>query len=294
MTDSSLSKRVFFKIVEAFRLNRIWRKRPPSPDNGAPLRVALICIAKDEDNYINEWIDYHLKLGVDEIFIYQNDWRMKPVAHPNVHLIEFDGDCKQLAAYNDFIINRSTPFDFGIFIDVDEFVCLIRDKDIKRFLLHYVEHAAVGLNWRFFGDNGRKDIGTDGYSLLKRFTRCGKKLNKHIKTIVNFKRIPADARFSTPHHISSARHWYLTVSTDLRYYIHGYFHSHFNYDIAWLNHYRGKTLAEFKSNKKAKGRSDLPRSNPDQVADISLFVESNLNDMPNTTALDFFIREPSE
>ena len=37
------------------------------------MRTALVCIAKWEDT-IEEWCNYHLKLGFDKIFIYQNDW----------------------------------------------------------------------------------------------------------------------------------------------------------------------------------------------------------------------------
>jgi len=37
-------------------------------------KIALVTMAKDEDFYLQEWIDYHLKLGFDDIFIYQNNW----------------------------------------------------------------------------------------------------------------------------------------------------------------------------------------------------------------------------
>jgi hypothetical protein len=36
-------------------------------------KIALVCIAKDEDLYLQDWIDYHLKLGFDDIHIYQNN-----------------------------------------------------------------------------------------------------------------------------------------------------------------------------------------------------------------------------
>lgn len=39
------------------------------------MKTALVCIAKDEDHYIAEWIKYHTKLGFDEIFVYENSWR---------------------------------------------------------------------------------------------------------------------------------------------------------------------------------------------------------------------------
>ena len=34
------------------------------------MKTALVCIAKDEDNYIDEWLKYHLKLGFSNIYVY--------------------------------------------------------------------------------------------------------------------------------------------------------------------------------------------------------------------------------
>lgn len=56
------------------------------------MRCALVCIAKDEDDYIREWADYHLKIGFDDIYILQNNWRCKHAFEsPNVHLETYDG-----------------------------------------------------------------------------------------------------------------------------------------------------------------------------------------------------------
>jgi hypothetical protein len=68
------------------------------------MRVALVCIAKNEDPYIQEWIDYNKKLGFDDIFIYQNDWRWDGESE-NVHKFVIDGKSKQREAYNHFIKN---------------------------------------------------------------------------------------------------------------------------------------------------------------------------------------------
>ena len=255
------------------------------------LRVALICIARNEDNYINEWIDYHLKLGVDEIFIYQNDWRASlGRKYDNVHLIEFDGSCRQLPAYNDFIAHRSTNFDFAIFIDVDEFICLVRDSNIKTFLANYIGYGAIGLNWRLFGDNGLSNVQDDDYSLIKRFTRCGKKLNRHIKTILNLRAINRDeTRFVSPHHLNTAEKGHFTVSVDRRHFIPDAVNRHLNYEIAWINHYHSKTIEEFKSNKCSKGRCDCPRDSSEQNIQMQTFVQHNQNDVINTIARDFFV-----
>ena len=38
-------------------------------------KTALACIAKNEDMYIDEWIEYHLKIGFDKIFIFCDYWK---------------------------------------------------------------------------------------------------------------------------------------------------------------------------------------------------------------------------
>lgn len=34
------------------------------------MKTALVCIAKNEDHYIDEWLKYYLKLGFADIFIF--------------------------------------------------------------------------------------------------------------------------------------------------------------------------------------------------------------------------------
>lgn len=37
------------------------------------MRTAICAIAKNEQWYINDWIEYHLKLGIDHIYLYDNN-----------------------------------------------------------------------------------------------------------------------------------------------------------------------------------------------------------------------------
>jgi len=56
-------------------------------------KIALVTMAKDEDYYLQEWIDYHLKLQFDDIFIYQNNWRFKnQIQNDKVKFLEWDVD----------------------------------------------------------------------------------------------------------------------------------------------------------------------------------------------------------
>ncbi len=137
------------------------------------MNIALVAIAKNEDHYIDEWLQYHFNLGFTKAFVYQNNWRYagdKTQYGDKVEWIEFDGEVQQLPAYNDFLFNRSEGFDFAAFIDVDEFIVLNKDPDINTFLEDYTDEFAVGLNWKVFGDSNLDFCGQ--WSVLERFTWC--------------------------------------------------------------------------------------------------------------------------
>lgn len=34
------------------------------------MKTALVAIAKDEDNYLKEWVEYHLKIGFDDVYVF--------------------------------------------------------------------------------------------------------------------------------------------------------------------------------------------------------------------------------
>ena len=104
-------------------------------------KVAIVCIAKKEDNYIREWIDYHTKLGFDHFFIYENNWRSN-LDLPNVTCIPWDGNEKQLPAYNDAIKKLTGEYKWAAFIDVDEFFALKRHDNIKDLLYSYHDFIA--------------------------------------------------------------------------------------------------------------------------------------------------------
>jgi hypothetical protein len=36
-------------------------------------RVALCCFVKEENRYLREWVEYYKKLGIDHIFMYDNN-----------------------------------------------------------------------------------------------------------------------------------------------------------------------------------------------------------------------------
>jgi len=236
------------------------------------MKIALVCIAKNEDNYLEEWINYHKKIGFDDIFVYQNNWRFKKYIS-DVNFIEYDGEIKQLPAYNSFINSYKNDYDWVCFIDVDEFITLKKHKNIKELISDYNDYDSIALNWALFGDNGAKDVIDNNYSVLNRFTKRGKLLDKHIKTICKLKSNPI---YTNPH--SSNIKWVATNGVIG----HGPFNEKHNDTIAYINHYFCKTPTEFLE-KISRGRSDTK-----DIRDFSDYEKHNINEIDDYTALDFY------
>jgi hypothetical protein len=237
------------------------------------MKIALVCIAKNEDRYIQEWVDYNKKLGFDDIFIYQNDWRCQ-LEDPNIIKIEMDGVNQQRAAYNHFIKNNYNNYDWAAFFDVDEFLVLKKHKNIKDFIFDYSNYSAIGINWVLFGNNGFSKIGDDT-SVLKRFTKRQISVNHHIKSIVKLSNNITMCVHNPPY-IS-------TCDTNNKTFI-GPFNNLGDDNIAQLNHYFCKTEEEF-IEKCNRGRADIP--NQENKRTMNEFTIHNFNDLEDLTALNF-------
>lgn len=209
------------------------------------MKIALVCIAKNEDRYIDEWINYHLKLGFDDIFIYQNNWRCSS-EHPNVHKIEFDGEIKQLPAYNDFIINQQTNYDWGCFIDVDEYIVLKKHSNIKELVSEFSDADSIAINWEFYYDSWHYLVNDVNYSVVDRFIMKEPVVNQHVKVLSKLK---PDIRFTLPHNTN--KEWVSVNGVVGR----GPFNPKGSNDVAIINHYYTKTKPEF-IEKIERGRAD--------------------------------------
>lgn len=52
------------------------------------MKSLLCAIAKNEERYINEWVNYHYSLGFDKIVIYNNN-DSRDLVIPNVEVIDY-------------------------------------------------------------------------------------------------------------------------------------------------------------------------------------------------------------
>ena len=236
------------------------------------MKIALVRIAKNEDDYIEEWVNYHLKLGFSKIFIYENNWRCV-IENPNVVKIPFDGEVVQVSAYNHFIENNKENFDWVGFIDVDEFLVLKTDNDVNEFLNRFNDYYGVGINWVLFGDNGLERIDKN-YSVLERFTKRQIDVNQHIKSFLNFQ---SKQNFKMGVHNPNLK----LVNQEYKE-IYGSFCNDCSTHLAQINHYFCKTKEEF-IEKVNRGRADTNIKRK-----LSDFDWHNFNDIEDLTALNFY------
>lgn len=182
-----------YGIFKALKLK--WRMKH---DHTLPQYYLAVCaIAKNEGPYFREWIEWHLKQGVEKFYIYDNESTdcTKEVLAPYIKsgVVEytyFPGYRRQLAAYDNCLDKHRLAARWIAFIDLDEFIVPIQDKTIPVFLSRFEEFPAVEINWLIYGSGGAKTKSPG--TMMERFkchSRPNHRLNRHVKSIVDPRRV---------------------------------------------------------------------------------------------------------
>lgn len=246
------------------------------------MKTALVCIAKNEDKYLNEWLDYHFKLGFDDIYVFENNWEFVPTVNKGEYIerlcvVKVVGEVMQLPVYNYFIEQKRNDYDWVAFFDVDEFLVLKKHRKVNDWLSDpkYADYNSISVNWFMFGDGGQKKT-YDDYDVINRFLYRQKDVNRHTKVIINLKKAPADIKMTNPHCSN-----YSSRDTNGKEFS-GPFNPDGPTDVVQLNHYFTKTLEEFEE-KINRGRADVDFKRP-----ISEFYENNFNDVRDEYAWYYY------
>lgn len=261
-----------------YGLVNIWKlRRALKRDHTKPQYYLAVCaIAKNEGPYFKEWIDWHLSMGVDKFYIYDNESTdgTREVLEPYIQnglvdYIQFPGRKRQLPAYDDCFRRHRTNARWIAVIDLDEFIVPVKDKTIPDFLRRMEGAAVVEINWLVYGSGGamKKEPG----GVMERFRKHALPdhiLNRHVKSIVNPRKICSMigchevARISG--HAVDSHGQPLTKSFRDRIP---------QQDVIRINHYAIKSYEEFQD-KRARGRA---RTNT--FRDDCYFRRFDLNDI---------------
>ncbi len=221
--------------------------------------TSTVClIAKNESQYLVEWIAYNRVLGFNEIVVYENNSEDESaelltklaqagkVTHRTWKLGK--NESPQITAYKDAIKRCRT--DWILFIDADEFLVLHKHKRVNAFLETFHQDrsiSAIGVNWRIFGDSGH--LTNDGRPVMERFTKAAEQafpVNAHLKS---FSRVKALGAMIHMHACETAGRTVHASGADLTMPSWG-LSEKIEFEYAQVNHYYNKTPEEYQIKKK--------------------------------------------
>ena len=156
-------------LARSERLPRADRGTPPNVIGKGPLLSApgltlgVVVIVRDEAPYLPEWLAYHVALGVQHVFLYDNGSRdglhdiLEPwVNHGLVTAVHWPLPGGQLDAYAHALRFFGPSVEWLAFVDVDEFIVPLVDDDIPTLLARWPEAADVRMPRVDFGYSGHR------------------------------------------------------------------------------------------------------------------------------------------
>lgn len=222
------------------------------------IKTAICAIARNENRYIKEWCEYHLNLGFDYIEIFDNNDMNGEEIENEVSSFEekvrvnrrFRGKTDRLHQSEAYTLFYTThkEYDWIAFIDIDEFIFLENEQNIKGFLSEdkFKNADGVRLCWKCFTDSGLVTVENENYS-VSRFTEYSDINSTQAKTIIRggLPYIKAVAIHSS-HYLKNAvdatgkKCW---NGTDMLHHVN--IGTERVWDCAYIKHYRFKTIQEF-------------------------------------------------
>ena len=143
---------------------------------------AVILLIKDENRYLKEWLDWHLNLGFEHVYIYDNGEKdhvqdiidlYAAETQQKITVIDWTGHHTHIQqdAYNHFLSNHKKDVRWGLFIDSDEFLRFTDGEttDVNTFLRSYEDYTEV---WGYeveYDANGQETY--EDKPVRERFTR---------------------------------------------------------------------------------------------------------------------------
>lgn len=144
------------------------------------MKICILTIIKNEHQYLDEWIKYHLDLGIDHIFIFEDidSDSHKDICNKYGDNVTLDSvlnvlndaqkqeakELKQTKRWNvQHLYFRNTinyikqlgKYDWCFIIDNDEFITLENNSDKFNNVLNlYKDYDAVIMQWKCYGANG--------------------------------------------------------------------------------------------------------------------------------------------
>lgn len=145
------------------------------------MKLCILTIIKNEQEYLEEWIKYHLNLGIDHLFIFQDigSKSHKEITdkYEKVSLIQIKKKYVQSKYIVDGLsyIKNNYDYDWCFAIDIDEYITV--NDDVKNIMQQFKDYDALVLQWENYGANGYI-YKPDYESIIETYTKKGELSSK--------------------------------------------------------------------------------------------------------------------
>jgi hypothetical protein len=163
--------RIFFTLLIAFSTSHMEAKSRKS--KGCPHYLSICAIFQDEAPFLKEWLDFHIKQGVEHFYLYNNNSKdnYADVLSSYIHkgLVELtdwpsppeqDWTPHQQQAYNHCMQRAIGQTCWLAVIDIDEFI-VAKHSNLHSFLRKMECDSSIGgifINWQCFGTSNLSAI----------------------------------------------------------------------------------------------------------------------------------------
>ena len=233
--------------------------------------IVICAIAKQENDYLEDWCKWHLNLGFNRIYIYDNNDADSPETYEwleekfkNVEIRRIRGEkAQQILQYKTFCDDNI--YKWVAFIDIDEYINIKKDSyaNIKSFLKSYPDTDAYILQWHCFHAN--PDVSPIDKPI---YQYCTERISDNVRKDCRpenmngwYKTISRSglALGMNEHTIWSATGKSLVIRDCLGNNIN---HNMFKWrdgslDMVWINHYIIKNIKDYYYNKYKRGHAGL-------------------------------------
>src|SRR5262252_2853345 len=133
---------------------------------GSVMGVFIGSIIRNEHRDIREWVLHHRSIGIEHIWLYDNNSREgyehelgDLMKEGYIEIVPWPGNYmfRQHAQMCDMCFGGRRDWgdnDWGAFIDADEFIHIDGQKNIQALVDDYREFAGIILSWVTYGANG--------------------------------------------------------------------------------------------------------------------------------------------
>lgn len=167
------------------------------------MRLEICAIIKNEARYIEEWLEYHLYIGFDKIWLYDNgsedDLAGAIAKFDCVEVVKWpERGEQQRTAYQDYLRKNQNSDVWTAFIDADEFIFDASGIGIKNYLSRLPPRCgAVEMPWIIF-DCNHHETRPEGL-VIENYTRAHSiSPQENVKTICRPRHVVID-ELRSPH-----------------------------------------------------------------------------------------------